>query len=608
MAQYPEPIQNREELNLRLGIKSSLNNLRSVVGSLYAMYIAAGKPSHIDYTEEVSSNGVFSLKMNSSIKSAVLDYFNDSAIIENIEATPLFKAQIESLQVGLELFFHIAKVSLGKSGLSERTGSSRYNKCLDFSTNFLLLDLLLSSFPENDVKAFLSSWIVETPCNTELEKKVLMMLSVFSEDTQCKIRTYDGKEVYFQREGIYKLLTEGNPVISEDAKEIVGPYRILKSYVSSGMHPFLQDKNKEFQSKADKNTLSAYAAMVSTMLDLSPRRQMVIQEEVPLVEDSKQIVNDIPLQQIIFGAPGTGKSHQIKVKTGELDAARSNVFRTTFHPDTDYATFVGCYKPTMKTVEEKYRAVAGKEEDIVYEFVPQAFTDAYLYAYKNPAENTFLVIEEINRGNCAQIFGDLFQLLDRNEEGISEYTIKADKDLAKYLTKELGADSDGIKEGKLRLPANLHILATMNTSDQSLFPMDSAFKRRWDWQYVAISYSEPKSSTFKINVGEGYSWVDFIEQVNKRIFDLTQSEDKEMGNFFIKDSIDAEQFKSKVMFYLWFEVLRDEVENSKYFFYYTTQDESGKETNHKFTFKDLYGEKAETILEGFLKYITKDAE
>lgn len=319
------------------------------------------------------------------------------------------------------------------------------------------------------------------------------------------------------------------------------------------------------------------------------------------------------LQQIYYGAPGTGKSHEVKIITGELDGLGKecqckNVFRTTFHPDTDYATFVGCYKPTMKTVEEKYRAVAGKEEDIVYEFVPQAFTDAYIYAYKNPAENTFLVIEEINRGNCAQIFGDLFQLLDRNGEGISEYTIKADKDLAKYLTKELGADSDGIKEGKLRLPANLHILATMNTSDQSLFPMDSAFKRRWDWRYVAISYSEPKSSTFKINVGEGYSWVDFIEQVNKRIFDLTQSEDKEMGNFFIKDSIDAEQFKSKVMFYLWFEVLRDEVENSKYFFYYTTQDESGKETNHKFTFKDLYGEKAETILEGFLKYITKGAE
>lgn len=322
---------------------------------------------------------------------------------------------------------------------------------------------------------------------------------------------------------------------------------------------------------------------------------------------------DAPLQKIYYGAPGTGKSHEVKIQTGELDEAGTehecnNVFRTTFHPDTDYASFVGCYKPNMKPVEEKYRAVAGKDEDIAYEFVPQAFTDAYIYAYNNPTENTFLVIEEINRGNCAQIFGDLFQLLDRNEKGKSEYTIKADKDLAKYLMKKLGSDSEGIADGKLRLPANLHILATMNTSDQSLFPMDSAFKRRWDWEYVAISYTEPKSSSFQINVGKGYSWVKFIEQVNKRIFALTQSEDKEMGNFFIKKSINSDLFKSKVMFYLWYEVLRDEVENSKYFFYYTTKDENDKETNHKFTFKDLYGENSDTILEGFLKYMAKDAE
>lgn len=345
-------------------------------------------------------------------------------------------------------------------------------------------------------------------------------------------------------------------------------------------------------------------------------KDLDIKELFNIIDDER--MNDrnqslYPLQQIYFGAPGTGKSHEVKIQTGELDELgneleRPNVFRTTFHPDTDYATFVGCYKPTMKLVPTEYRAVTGKEEDIAYEFVPQTFTDAYIYAYNNPTEDAFLVIEEINRGNCAQIFGDLFQLLDRNTEGKSEYTIKADKDLAKYLTKELGSDSEGIKDGKLRLPANFHILATMNTSDQSLFPMDSAFKRRWDWKYIAISYTEPKSSAFMINVGEGHKWVDFIKQVNKRIFALTQSEDKELGNFFIKDSIDAEQFKSKVMFYLWYEVLRDEVENSKYFFYYTVQDEPGKETNHKFTFKDLYGENSETILEGFLRYITKDAE
>lgn len=328
-----------------------------------------------------------------------------------------------------------------------------------------------------------------------------------------------------------------------------------------------------------------------------------------------------PLQQIFYGAPGTGKSHSVKKVTGELledgtEVERDNVFRTTFHPDTDYASFVGCYKPTMKPTTNEQKTITGKKEEIVYEFVPQVFTDAYVYAYNNPDKDTYLVIEEINRGNCAQIFGDLFQLLDR-KKGVSEYKIKADKDLATYLLEakddkgnDILTDKIGILNGKLCLPANLNILATMNTSDQSLFPMDSAFKRRWEWEYVVIDYDEPKSKGFEIILSEDkkYNWCDFIKQVNKRIFALTQSEDKEMGNFFIKNSINAEQFKSKVMFYLWYEVLRDEVENSKYFFYYIQQDEdTGKESTKKFTYKELYGDKAETILDGFLRYIAKGA-
>ena len=328
-----------------------------------------------------------------------------------------------------------------------------------------------------------------------------------------------------------------------------------------------------------------------------------------------QHLDTLPHQQIFYGAPGTGKSNAVKKQTGELldngeEQDLPNVFRTTFHPDTDYAAFVGCYKPTMKLTSKEEKTLTGKDEEIVYEFVPQVFTDAYVYAYNNSDQATYMVIEEINRGNCAQIFGDLFQLLDR-KNGISEYTIKADKDLAKYLKEakddkglDILVNKDGIKDGKLCLPANLNILATMNTSDQSLFPMDSAFKRRWEWEYVPINYStDIKSGTFNITIGEKtYLWVDFIKEANKKIFDLTQSEDKQLGNFFIKCSIDEKEFKSKVMFYLWYEVLRDETENNKYFFYKKTTIE-GKEELGKFIFKDLYEPDATQTLQQFMEYL-----
>ena len=277
-----------------------------------------------------------------------------------------------------------------------------------------------------------------------------------------------------------------------------------------------------------------------------------------------------PLQKIFYGAPGTGKSHEVKKQTGELteddeEIDLPNVFRTTFHPDTDYASFVGCYKPTMKPTTNAAKTLSGKEEEIVYEYVPQVFTDAYVHAYNNPDEPTYLVIEEINRGNCAQIFGDLFQLLDR-KKGKSEYKIKADKDLAKYLCEakdkdgqDVLKDKEGIKDGKLCLPSNLHILATMNTSDQSLFPMDSAFKRRWDWEYIPIKYC---NKNWRIDIaGNKYSWVDFQDEINKKIFGATESEDKQLGDFFVKadenNIISSKLLLNKVIFYLWNDVCKD---------------------------------------------------
>ncbi len=291
------------------------------------------------------------------------------------------------------------------------------------------------------------------------------------------------------------------------------------------------------------------------------------------------------LQQIFYGAPGTGKSYKVKELTGE-----DNVVRTTFHPDSDYSTFVGCYKPT--SIEVPMRDVTGKvivengqkvtENRIVYEFVEQAFLKAYIKAWKMYAEDEnnpkkqYLVIEEINRGNCAQIFGDLFQLLDRGANGFSEYPIDADKDMQKHLAKafkdmayleapaigEMSAEETArtIRNGeKLILPSNLYIWATMNTSDQSLFPIDSAFKRRWDWQYVPIHNCD-KGWRIAAN-GKQYDWWDFIEKINNVISKLTSSEDKKLGYFFCKadndGTVSADKLVAKVLFYLWNDVFKD---------------------------------------------------
>ena len=299
----------------------------------------------------------------------------------------------------------------------------------------------------------------------------------------------------------------------------------------------------------------------------------------PVMPNNKEQNKGVDFRQIIFfGTPGSGKSYRVKLLT-----EKKRVHRTTFHPDSDYASFVGCYKPTIK------------DGEISYSFSPQVFTEAYVDAWKNPEEEVYLVIEEINRGNCAQIFGDLFQLLDRNSDGYSDYRIKADSDLRDYLYSQLGKGNEGIKNGELCLPPNLRIFATMNTSDQSLFPMDSAFKRRCDWEYIPVDYNEIRSD-FVITIGEEkYHWLEFLKIVNERIRKATDSEDKQMGNFFIKTNVSEDEFKSKVMFYLWNEVCRDEYSTQNNFFR-----TSGE---YEFSFNDLYQADGMEKLQGFMTYL-----
>ena len=476
-------------------------------------------------------------------------------------------------------------------------------------------------------------------------------------------------------------------LVKSESRGSVGLRTISKSlldefvhYISGRPDATANDAREALCGKSDIDKFEyGYTSTLTVMA------KMVIEHSARRVDyDTDKDKTKKNLQQIFYGAPGTGKSNTIKKI---VDEKGKRCHRITFHPDNDYSTFVGCYKPCMsKAIEKSYQPILDydslvdkfkeyltvpnvnitkactlfgydyhdsiiriqehgrkvmdlvndayksntsydsvvrggmacyeqnpiKENNskIAYQFVPQAFTNAYVEAW-NTEEEVFLVIEEINRGNCAQIFGDLFQLLDR-KNGVSEYPVEADADLQNYLNKALAKTArtdipEDVKSGKkLMLPSNLYIWATMNTSDQSLFPIDSAFKRRWEWKYIKIKEGKDENGNkldWEVDVkideaGDLLSWWAFIQKINEIIASMTSSADKQLGYFFCcaKDGvIDEETFVSKVIFYLWNDVFKDYGFEDASLFRYTSKDNEGKETEKDLTFPDFYDEDGEKV-------------
>lgn len=242
-----------------------------------------------------------------------------------------------------------------------------------------------------------------------------------------------------------------------------------------------------------------------------------------------------PRNVIYFGAPGTGKSFKLNSDKEKLLCCKNDYERVTFHPDYSYANFVGTYKPRIERDEN------GKKTGITYEYVPGPFMRSLVKALKNPNKPFLLIIEEINRSNVAAVFGDVFQLLDRDKDKNyeSEYDIDISEDIIDYLEKEL----DKVYR-KIKIPSNMFIWATMNSADQGVFPMDTAFKRRWDFKYLGINCNEDKIEHIKFNFnGQEISWNDLRKEINKKLLSFKINEDKLIGPFYaFNEYFDEEEY------------------------------------------------------------------
>lgn len=492
-----------------------------------------------------------------------------------------------------------------------------------------ILDYIKEKFEDADIEKTRADIIINALCTTGLIAKITKGVYVLSNTLYAEI---------------FKDFQDKSYLLSPAYIDKDDAYIEYMGEMKYGIFDVINNDNKDIYLRKFPNLIK----YVNLNKDIMNKENI-----------SQKPINE-PLQQIFYGAPGTGKSDTIYTTTEDMP--EENVYRTTFHPDSDYSTFVGAYKPTMKSSERIYspeeltvklkeikstgtpypchkfsakywrslkdlstdsiknilsacgftetfnvevsKGVAigqeylDKSEDgrITYTFTPQAFTNAYVRAWQTE-EPVFLIIEEINRGNCAQIFGDLFQLLDRDDNGFSKYEIVADTDLAVYIKEKLQNASDkvglttSIKEGKiLKLPNNLYIWATMNTSDQSLFPIDSAFKRRWDWKYIKIKKGIDKVTkeelNWKIKVGEdSYDWWEFLQQINDIIKSMTSSADKQLGYFFCladQNEISADTFVNKVVFYLWNDVFKDYAEDGSPLLKYKKKEEDKDESDLAF--------------------------
>lgn len=680
----PESAPVYEQVDLKLGIKSSLPSVKPTLALLFLMWREMGRPSELEYATAQGDAIVLRTDIEEALYQRLRE-ISDGVTLEQFRDKTnnnlMFKAQLEALLVAFELVWKVAKIrfSDGRPNSAERTGGSRFPKKVWFTLNMDLLDAVCGD--DADYLKVFFSWLgFDLNADNEKERNIIRFLTIISESAYYKLIDNDA-DVVFNLESVYKaVLSHTDAVDISGDKEAKGSLRILKSALAENLisnisvhnnavtaidaaalrhyadrvavfhqlepkvylttpttettidfdalrqewmdkdnqefilscldfmktHGLFTDKSLEtLQDKEQCAVLFHHNSLNGILLCVNPNQPddeqrkdangnaryysekyiiaengyFVSSEWRPDREDARKPLIDwifalmqeikfntgyqseFPRNRILFGAPGTGKSFTLNHEKDLLLADGGEYERVTFHPDYSYANFVGTYKPVPCKDSD------GKDA-ITYSYVPGPFMRTYVKALQNSRTDApkpfLLVIEEINRANVAAVFGDVFQLLDRGNDEVSEYPIQASEDIKKYLAGELGGNPDDYAE--IRIPDNMFIWATMNSADQGVFPMDTAFKRRWDFAYLGIDDSEAGIVGKKVILGQGdyrriVEWNALRKAINNELLTYKVNEDKLMGPYFISkknlpegEMIDpavfARIFKNKVIMYL----------------------------------------------------------
>lgn len=538
----PENLSVYDELDLKLGIKSSLPHVKGTIALAILLWECADRPAELIYSQQNGDSIVLTDELDQWLVDDLSEICEEEqigfeALMAGINENQLFKSQMEALIVAFELVWKLAKVSFvedGKAASAERTGGTRYPKKLLYTVNADIIHSLIDSNYDAYIRVLLS-WIgFNINADPECEQHMLHLLTALSEEAVFKL-TDGNRDVIFNQDSVYtKLLETEDAVDINGDSEAKGSLRVLKSLLSDSMNPYLSySRGNVSVAREKRSSLEAYQKRVDMFLRLSATKVIGLEDidaEDEGFSPKKYEENRITTgcNVLLYGVPGSGKSWTIE---HEYCKPGSVVERLVFHPDYTYSDFIGQILPAV-----------AEDGQVSYKFTPGPFTNILREAYNNPGKEYILIIEEINRGNAPAIFGEVFQLLDRKVEirdidddgypiGTSEYGITNMNIAEEMYGKERKTD-------KVRIPSNLSIIGTMNTSDQNVFTLDTAFQRRWDMRLIENDFAnvDPTLADAEI-LDTTVTWRNFCVEINKIVVGnsarMTSAEDKRLGAYFI---------------------------------------------------------------------------